>query len=562
MEKPSKPNIRRTRSGCWNCKKRRRRCTEDKPSCKGCLQRGQECHYGIRLLWEDEAQSMGIAFGRSGMKDRFMKTKIKSTVEHYLLPVKSHASQYWLTTTSEDIRLLYEGYPDTRPARQIYDLNREMSAEYLVPRDTLPLILCHHPSLEESDNLLFHYFSNICTLRRSLTDSENPWRSVLLPMCFQSDGLLHIAIAWAAHSLRNQCDGRDIHKYDQMILKHKVSSLKHLRDMLPKDHNDQPPTVFPARTRSERDSLLLLVMFHCLLEIASGSVVEWTYHMKGAIRIMKFYTTNCSSMPRREIFSKEVLELVYTFFIEKNIFLGTCLNISNEGEDSLDGIQWSTEVPSVFPFLAGRGRMEVNPCMGLSPELLDIIFCISDHARRRRVLGHCFDDNDANTRQIFETIQQRLCCIKPTESPNSNQLMELHSTAFEEATWIYLYHAIKGEPYQSEIIQSIHLPRIINALEQIHKAHGAQLGFLPYPMWALFIASCFVLEDDRVKILEFFTVLKYKKPISNVPSTMAAVEAIWKKRDLSSDETTMASSRHAATWTHVISQLGWMMPFT
>lgn len=140
--------------------------------------------------------------------------------------------------------------------------------------------------------------------------------------------------------------------------------------------------------------------------------------------------------------------------------------------------------------------------------------------------------------------------------------MELHSTAFEEATWIYLYHAIKGETYQSEIIQSIHLPRIINALEQIHKAHGAQLGFLPYPMWALFIASCFVLEDDRVKILEFFTVLKYKKPISNVPSTMAAVEAIWKKRDLSSDKTTMASSRHAATWTHVISQLGWMMPFT
>ncbi|KAJ5410687.1 uncharacterized protein N7487_005046 [Penicillium crustosum] len=536
MEKPSNPNIRRTRSGCWNCKKRRRRCTEDKPSCKWCLQRGQECRYGIRLLWEDEAQLMGIAFGRSGMKDRFIKTKTKSSVEHYFLPVKSHASRYWLTTTSDDIRSLYEGCPDKRPAIQIYDLDREMSAAHLVPMNTPPLIMCHHPSLEESDNLLFHYFSNICTIRRSLTDSENPWRSVLLPMCFQSDGLLHIAIAWAAHSLRNQCDSRDIYKYDQMILQHKVSSLKHLRGMLPEDHDDQPPTVFPARTRSERDSLLLLVMFHCLLEIASGSVVEWTYHMKGAIRIMKFYTANCSSMPRREIFSKEVLELVYTFFIEKNTFLGTCLNISDEGEDSLDGIQWSTEVPSVFPFLAGRGRMEVNPC-------------------------NCFDDHDTNTRQIFETIQQRLRCIKSTEDSNSNQLMELHSTAFEEATWIYLYHAIKGESYQSEIIQSIHLPRIINALEQIHEAHGAQLGFLPYPMWVLFIASCFVLEDDRVKILKFFTVLKYNKPISNVPSTMAAVEAIWKKRDLSSDET-MVSSRHAATWTHVISQLGWMMPFT
>ena len=91
---------------------------------KGCLKRGQECQYGSCLLWEDEGKSMGIAFGRSGMKDRFMKTKIKSTVEHCFLPVKSHASRYWLTTTPDDIRLLYEGCPDTRPVIQIYDLLR------------------------------------------------------------------------------------------------------------------------------------------------------------------------------------------------------------------------------------------------------------------------------------------------------------------------------------------------------------------------------------------------------------------------------------------------------
>ncbi|KAJ5559980.1 hypothetical protein N7513_002379 [Penicillium frequentans] len=300
-------------------------------------------------------------------------------------------------------------------------------------------------------------------------------------------------------------------------------------------------------------------MFHCLLEIASGSVVQWTYHMKGAFKTMKFYMNSCSSIPRREIFSQEVLELVYTFFIEKITFLNTSTTISSiEEKQYLDGLHGSTKVPFGFPFLAGHGRMRVNPCMGLSLELLDIISCISDHARRRRIPGHQFDGD----RQIFETIQQRLSCIKNYEHSDNIQLMKLHSTAFEEATWIYLHHAINDEPYQSDIIQSVHLPRIITALEQIHQAQGALLCFIPYPMWPLFIASCVVQEEGRVKILEFFTVLKHKKPISNVPSTMSAVEAIWKNRDLSADGTSKISSRHAATWTHVISQLGWMMPFT
>jgi hypothetical protein len=61
------------------------------------------------------------------------------------------------------------------------------------------------------------------------------------------------------------------------------------------------------------------------------------------------------------------------------------------------------------------------------------------------------------------------------------------------------------------------------------------LGFLPYPMWALFIASCVVLEEGRIQVLEWLSVLNANKPVSNVPSTMAAVKAIWKRRDLGLD---------------------------
>ncbi|KAJ5948265.1 hypothetical protein N7466_001280 [Penicillium verhagenii] len=82
-------------------------------------------------------------------------------------------------------------------------------------------------------------------------------------------------------------------------------------------------------------------------------------------------------------------------------------------------------------------------------------------------------------------------------------------------------------------------------------------------MWALFIASCVVQEDSRVKILAWFTVLKRNKPISNVPSTMAAVEAIWKRDDLHPGEPYVNQhSPITAPWMAVISQLGWKMPFT
>ncbi|KAL4913458.1 fungal-specific transcription factor domain-containing protein [Aspergillus aurantiobrunneus] len=305
-----------------------------------------------------------------------------------------------------------------------------------------------------------------------------------------------MAIAWAAHILRNQCSSRDISQYDQKILVHKCRSLEYLRNMVPQHTNDETTSI--AQTKGERDALLLLVMFHCLLEIASGSTKEWTYHMQGALLIIKFYT-NLAGTNTYGVFSHEVLELVYNFFLEKQTFLGTttAATVHSNAEEHIDNIEWSTEVPALFPFLTGRGSMKINPCMGLSAELLDIISSISNVARKRRT---------PNISQEFTHLRHRLNNLEtqPMDKPDSNasKLMELHSKAFESATWIYFHHAVGDQPRESEIIQSVHLPRLLNTLSQIHQIHGPLLGFLPYPMWALFIASCVVLEEERVKILK------------------------------------------------------------
>lgn len=211
----------------------------------------------------------------------------------------------------------------------------------------------------------------------------------------------------------------------------------------------------------------------------------------------------------------------------------------------------------MFPFL-GHLSLKISPCMGLSPELLDIISGTTNLASMRRCKAA---NNDQIIHKGFLDLQLRLSRLKAQpERLKLTGLISLHAAAFEEAALIYLHHAIQGNVcFVNDSVHNLYLPRLLKVLEEIHNIQGPLLGTLPYPMWALFIASCSASEEDRVKVLEWFTLLKYNRPISNVPSTMTAVEAIWKQRDLKIDRMCDKNSQLSLGWKTTISQLGWKM---
>ncbi|KAL4754144.1 fungal-specific transcription factor domain-containing protein [Aspergillus terricola var. indicus] len=307
-----------------------------------------------------------------------------------------------------------------------------------------------------------------------------------------------MAIAWAAHILRNQCASQDVSRYDQIILTRKCQSLKFLHNMVTQD--SQVKAVPLGRTKCERDAILLLVVFHCLLEIASGSIKEWTYHMSGALMIIKFYT-NSNDIARGENFSQEVLELVNSFFLEEGTFLGTTTNTRCSNEHRyLSSLEWSTEVRAIFPFLTSYRSTKIDPCMGLSLELLDIISCITMLSQRRHTNATTMAPEFISHVHRLSYLETRTAHSKADEE--DPHIMTLLASAFQSATWIYLYHVLANYSHESDIIQNTYLPSLLSTLAQIHKKQGPLLGFLPYPMWALFIASCVVLEEERIQILE------------------------------------------------------------
>lgn len=51
---------KRSRNGCLNCRRKRRKCSETKPTCEGCQSRGEACQWGVKVSFRPEnAQTVG-----------------------------------------------------------------------------------------------------------------------------------------------------------------------------------------------------------------------------------------------------------------------------------------------------------------------------------------------------------------------------------------------------------------------------------------------------------------------------------------------------------------------
>lgn len=51
---------KRSRNGCLNCRRKRRKCSETKPTCEGCQTRGEVCEWGVKVSFRPEnAQTVG-----------------------------------------------------------------------------------------------------------------------------------------------------------------------------------------------------------------------------------------------------------------------------------------------------------------------------------------------------------------------------------------------------------------------------------------------------------------------------------------------------------------------
>ncbi|KAJ4987089.1 hypothetical protein SVAN01_07377 [Stagonosporopsis vannaccii] len=64
----TKSGVTRTRTGCWTCRARRKKCDETRPSCMACRSLNLTCEgYGVRLKWAIRGRP-GVSFHRANLR--------------------------------------------------------------------------------------------------------------------------------------------------------------------------------------------------------------------------------------------------------------------------------------------------------------------------------------------------------------------------------------------------------------------------------------------------------------------------------------------------------------
>ncbi|KIL92301.1 hypothetical protein FAVG1_04710 [Fusarium avenaceum] len=353
----------------------------------------------------------------------------------------------------------------------------------------------------------------------------------------------------AAHDILNRTNADQQHQrqiFYSSMLYHKLRSLQDVRQLL--CSSEGLDDTHDSISECERDGLLMAVMLHSLMEIATNSTREWAVHTLGGLSMVKRYGY--------KPFSPEVYRFVTDHFSLFEAFLastGTELEI----EDLNDWL--IPQRKSMFPILRSvHGRSQINPYTGLSSELIQNIVLITSTIQRHSAAGS-ERKSAAVIRAELQTVEKQLSELQQwSEDSDMESLIYVNAAAFEAATWVYLRVAQYGR--DAEEVQKSLMPKLFEAIRRVHERRDALVGSVPYPMWALFIAACLAPEHERIQVLDWFEELKGCRSLSNVSSTKEATMMVWKQHDLGWINGHPRGGRVSGVpWHEAIRCLGWRL---
>ncbi|CAJ0541211.1 Ff.00g079370.m01.CDS01 [Fusarium sp. VM40] len=232
------PGGSRSREGCFNCRKRKRRCDEEKPVCRRCRKTRDDC------VFPEPASASNLKF-------------VVAASDHYLVPITTQNTSF-LNLSPQELVSICDHFKGRVP----------------LPRTLSPFLFESQGNKAIEQSLVQYYVEVISSSRVYVDTSRNGFRTSVIPRMFQGPLLSAVLAMSAAEWAQNVPNG----DYQALSVQYKVRALHELQQAL-------------LDSQGSEGNLLTCVLL-ASLEIAHGSCPTWLHHLQGALALLESFGTS------------------------------------------------------------------------------------------------------------------------------------------------------------------------------------------------------------------------------------------------------------------------------
>ncbi|KAH3672604.1 hypothetical protein OGATHE_002249 [Ogataea polymorpha] len=509
--------IKKSKSGCLVCKRRKKKCDEAKPRCGHCQRLGLECKYGVVLNWVKlQLRAQVHASGAQPTSYHLVNANFTNVgLSYYLLqmspncPVRIH-NELWTATVAEPC---------------------------IDPRKTSP------------EYLFNHYVRNMSKSRSfcGSTDTANEFVSIIVPLCQNFTALNQSVLCYAAIDLlKEELTSPTPHKdvlqsYYSLYVQFKDDAINGLHLIL--DTCD-------LSNLEILEELIITIMILCAAEIANNTSKNWVNLMKEGFLVF-------SSLQMTQILNSKVLTFVYRYFSLRYVLL-VCTLKGDILAQLLDSCRW----PVIESFFESD---TVDHLFGCSPRLLHTI-------HRMVVLNHARETNAIEESVLVEQYLGIWTTLSEMKQRTAQDIAELDmcAAAYLVAAKVYFCMLLlignlsfNRNFKRKFILLTKHLKELLVELSKVNMK-------VFFPGWALLVlAACQSCtpegEEVRQQVMDIIQTLELKWPLSTVAELKDAVQAIWVLYDTNIEEPENLSGAlrlepNGVDWRDVICAANYRLP--
>ncbi|KFZ25485.1 hypothetical protein V502_00036 [Pseudogymnoascus sp. VKM F-4520 (FW-2644)] len=544
--------IRRNRTGCFTCRRRKKKCDELKPHCYNCqrnsilcdgypvaISYGQHQSHSPRpnasqgLQHDGSIQPTGYAFGPeeggTDLFDRDLGFLLEGDNELLRRSMGVHETNQPVRTEEFGPpfnQLIEADHPIFTPVLQVEapmisrGSSRPMTWSPIVPRqiprngslNDLPFLLDNINTSTERQ--LFSHFTNMTSRILTLSSGRyNPLTSIIVPIASKDQMVMHSLLCLAGSHLASISAEGSIQSVN--LEKHRLHDLATRRHSLRVQVLEQRGD---PQSPQELESVLASALLLCLYEICEGSGdATWSIHLDTARKLISWAESkpksgeaeNTSSIRVAPQFRPEINRFFLEFFIyHDTLAIVTVASCSSLVSRSRSLRQESNIVQDAY-------------VVGVNDGLCDLISRIAD-LRSQAVTASPQQNGDILCEAAV--IWDDLANWHPKSTDSDQRLI---GSLYQWALFIWLYCIVHPDGVADIKLQT-GVKRAIEDLEKIQTASGI-FSCLLFPLFIIGTAS--IEENDGEVVKSRFQSLAAWSGLGNVKIAQRIVQNSWENFD-------------------------------